>query len=342
MFCDNDQFLMGSSNLLKYRKFIRGLGIHTLCLCSLMAPVVLSAEGVGEPLLPIPTPKFVPEQMGQIRLGRSLFNDPRLSHDNSTSCASCHSLKLAGTDRRRVSIGINGAMGVVNAPTVINSTFNLAQFWDGRATSLEEQAAGPIHNPVEMGSDWAEVLEKLNRDEIYSARFAALYEDGMTVANIQHAIAQFEHSLVTVDAPFDRYLRGEQEAISDEAKRGYSLFKSYGCVACHQGRNVGGNMYARMGAVDNYFISKEKLETSDLGRYNVTGDEYDQHVFKVPSLRLVSYTAPYFHDGSAETLEEAVSTMAKYQPGRNVNSDDRALIIAFLETLAGTLYEIER
>jgi cytochrome c peroxidase len=192
-----------------------------------------------------------------------------------------------------------------------------------------------------MGSDWDEVLEKLRRDEHYPDRFALLYPDGLTAANIQHAIALFERSLVTIDAPFDRYLRGDQQAISEEAKRGYRLFKSYGCIACHQGKNVGGNMYARMGAIDNYFISRKKLEASDMGRFNVTGHEDDRHVFKVPSLRLATRTAPYFHDGSVTTLEEAISTMAHYQLGRRVNREDSALIIQFFESLVGTLYRVQ-
>ncbi len=299
------------------------------------------AQALEEPIHPIPTPQFSAEQKAQIALGRSLFNDPRLSHDNSTSCASCHSLELAGADGRRVAVGIKGAMGAVNAPTVINSVFNISQFWDGRAASLEEQAAGPVHNPIEMGSNWNEVLEKLRRDELYPARFSRLYNDGITAENIQRAIALFERSLVTVDAPFDRYLRGDKQAISAEAKRGYRLFKSYGCVACHQGKNVGGNMYARMGAIGDYFINKPKLDHSDMGRYNVTADEDDRHVFKVPSLRLVTRTAPYFHDGSAATLEEAVRTMARYQLGRPISTEDTGLIIRFLETLGGTLYQVE-
>ncbi len=306
----------------------------------LVLPGAVQAEGMGEPILPIEIPQFTLVERAQIALGKQLFNDPRLSHDNSTSCASCHSLDLAGADGRRVSVGIKGAMGSVNAPTVINSALNLAQFWDGRAATLEEQAAGPVHNPIEMGSNWDEVLEKLRSDEFYPARFEALYEEGLSAINIQRAIALFERSLVTVNAPFDRYLRGEEGAISDEAKRGYRLFKSYGCVACHQGANVGGNMYARMGAVGDYFVRREGAGESDMGRYNVTGDEGDRHVFKVPSLRLVTQTAPYFHNGSVKSLEGAISTMALYQLGRRIRGEDIAPIIRFLESLQGTLYQV--
>lgn len=300
-----------------------------------------TAQPLDEPILPIDKPQFSAREKLEIALGRALFHEPRLSRDNTTSCASCHSLEFSGVDGRRVSVGIDGAMGAVNAPTVINSRFNLAQFWDGRAATLEEQAAGPVHNPIEMGSHWDEVVAKLRQDEIYPARFFALYEDGISGSNIQRAIAQFERSLVTLNAPFDQYLQGDEEAISEKAKRGYRLFKSYGCVACHQGQNVGGNMYARMGALGNYFINKRELDSADFGRYNVTGDEDDRHVFKVPSLRLAVHTAPYFHDGSATTLQDAVRTMARYQLGRRINSTDTELIIHFLETLPGELYEVK-
>lgn len=299
------------------------------------------ASTLREPILPLSAPQFSQLQRQQIILGRDLFHDARLSRDNSTSCASCHSLNLAGADGRRFSVGINRAMGTVNAPTVINSGFNIAQFWDGRAATLEEQVSGPVHNPLEMGSNWGEVIEKLQQDEGYAERFKRLYTDGLTADNLQHAIALFERSLVTLDAPFDRYLRGDDDAISNEAKQGYRLFKSYGCVACHQGQNVGGNMYARMGVLGNYFLSKRELTPADMGRYNVTGEEDDMHVFKVPSLRLVTQTAPYFHDGSTETLEEAIGIMARYQLGRRIKDEDTLLIIHFLETLAGTLYEVK-
>ena len=322
---------------MKSVKILQPFVIRSLVLLLALAHGETSAQPLDEPIRPILTPQFSEKERAEIALGRSLFHDPRLSHDDTTSCASCHSLELAGADRRRVSIGINGAMGTVNAPTVINSRFNIAQFWDGRAATLEEQAAGPVHNPIEMGSNWGEVIAKLRKDEFYPARFKTLYADGISGTNIQRAIAQFERSLVTLNAPFDQYLLGDEGAISEEAKQGYRLFKSYGCVACHQGSNVGGNMYARMGAVGDYFINKQKLDSDDLGRYNVTGAEDDRHVFKVPGLRLVVHTAPYFHDGSATTLEEAVRTMARYQLGRRINAEDTQLIIRFLETLPGEL-----
>ena len=278
----------------------------------------------------------------KVALGEKLFNDTRLSTDNSVSCASCHNLKTAGVDRLPHSPGVNKVMGDVNSPTVYNSAYNIAQFWDGRANSLEAQAAGPVHNPKEMASNWAEVLAKLNRDEAFVAAFEAVYPDGLSGPNIQDAIATFERTLITVDAPFDRYLRGEEGAISDKAKQGYSLFKSYGCAACHQGMNVGGNMYQKLGAMGDYFSDRGDVTTADMGRFNVSGVELDRHVFKVPSLRLVALTPPYFHDGSVPTLQEAIEKMAKYQLGRDIPPQDLERIIAFLHTLVGQHPRLEQ
>ncbi|MCB1174598.1 MAG: cytochrome-c peroxidase, partial [Leptospiraceae bacterium] len=212
---------------------------------------------------------------------------------------------------------------------------NLAQFWDGRAADLEEQASGPINNHVEMGSNWAEVIGKLRRDPQYPALFAALYRDGITAAAIQNALAEFEHSLITINSPFDRYLQGDEKAINTEARQGYALFQSYGCIACHQGRNVGGNLFQKMGAVGNYFKDRGNIQKVDLGRYNVTGRQADMHYFKVPSLRLAALGGPYFHDGSATTLDSAILTMGRYQLGREIPPSDRRKIQAFLKSLVG-------
>lgn len=271
----------------------------------------------------------------KVHLGELMFHDPRLSADNTISCASCHDLDNGGVDGLEKAIGIGGAHGTINTPTVFNSAYNFTQFWDGRAESLEEQASGPIHNPAEMGSNWKQVLTKLNRDKNIKAAFLALYSDGITSDNIVDAIATFERTLVTIDAPFDRYLKGDTSAISLQAAHGYDLFQSYGCAACHQGVSVGGNMYQAMGAMGDYFGDRGDVNISDLGRYRITGREKDRHVFKVPSLRVVSRTAPYFHDGSAQTLKDAVRYMAKYQLGRDMPEDDLNAIVAFLQSLAG-------
>jgi len=297
------------------------------------AITTLHQETIKEPIQPI----SVPEGLNPYRmaLGEKLFNEVRLSANDSISCAFCHDLNAGGMDGLTHSFGINGQEGDVNALTVFNSGLLLAQFWNGRAETLEAQMDGPVHNPKEMGSAWPQVTAKLKADAGYVSSFAKAYPDGITSDNIKDAIATFERSLVTVNAPFDRYLRGEKDAISDDAKAGYQLFKEYGCVACHQGANVGGNMFQKLGIMRDYFADRGNPTKSDLGRFNVTGLEQDRHVFRVPSLRLVSLTAPYFHDGSATNLHDAISVMAKYQLGREIPDQDEAMIIEFLHTLIG-------
>lgn len=288
----------------------------------------------NEPIQPLPL--SINLNPDKVRLGEKLFNDKRLSADNTIACVSCHDLQKGGTDQLVHSIGINQAEGDINAPTVFNSGFNFRQFWDGRAASLEAQVEGPIHNPKEMGSNWSQVITKLTPDAAYVSAFQALYFDGINGNNIQDAIATFERSLITPNARFDRYLGGDATAITPEEKQGYILFKQYGCVACHQGINIGGNMYQIFGALNNYFEKRGNITKADLGRFNVTGKSYDRHKFKVPSLRNIALTAPYFHDGSAKTLEEAVDVMAKYQLGRQIPNQKKRLIIKFLKTLTGT------
>ncbi|MCG7947638.1 MAG: c-type cytochrome, partial [Candidatus Thiodiazotropha taylori] len=247
----------------------------------------------------------------------------------------CHMLSTGGTDRKPRSTGVGGVMGGIKAPTVYNSSFNLAQFWDGRADSLEIQAAGPVHNPLEMDSTWPEVISKLSQDAAMVELFGQLFSDGITGENIALAIAAFEKTLVTENSRFDRWLSGEH-TLDERELRGYRLFKSYGCISCHQGANVGGNMYAYMGAKGDYFKDRDtEITEADYGRYNVTGEEDDKHYFKVPSLRLAAVNSPYFHDGSVTTLDEAIRVMGRYQLGREIPDEDIRDIVAFLHTLVG-------
>jgi len=285
-----------------------------------------------EPILPLPPAPQL--SSGKVALGERLFHDPRLSHDDSIACASCHVLSKGGTDRSRFSVGIYGAVGDVNAPTVFNSSLNIAQFWDGRAGSLEDQAVGPVHNSAEMGSNWTEVIAKLRADKEYPALFKREYPDGISPANITGAIAEFERSLLTPNARFDRHLRGEKDVLSSEELEGYGRFVNHGCVSCHQGVAVGGNMFQRFGVMDDYFKGRPPAK-ADQGRFNVTRLEEDRHVFKVPSLRNVAVTQPYFHDGSVRTLADAVRTMGRYQLGKELSDEDVRLIVAFLRTLTG-------
>jgi cytochrome c peroxidase len=286
-----------------------------------------------EPITPLPL--HLPLDQRKVDLGHRLFLDPRLSRDNTLSCSSCHGLETGGTDRRARSIGIGGAKGDVNAPTVFNSGFNFRQFWDGRAATLEEQIEGPVTNAREMGSSWPEVVRKLRTDPGYARAFPELYPEGIQADNIKDAIATFERSLVTSNSRFDKFLRGDQPALTERELAGYQQFKAYGCISCHQGLNVGGNMYQKFGVAGDYFTDRGNITKADLGRFNVTGLERDRYRFKVPSLRNVAVTAPYFHDGSAATLADAVSLMAKYQLGRPLSVEDRNLIVAFLFTLTG-------
>jgi cytochrome c peroxidase len=294
---------------------------------------------VLQPILPLsPVAGLDP---GRVALGERLFHDARLSADFSVSCATCHNLSAGGVDGQRFSLGIGGAVGKINAPTVFNSAYSLAQFWNGRAATLEEQAAGPIQNPIEMGATWSQVLSRLEQDAELAGEFRRLYRDGLTADNVLNAIATFERSLVTVDSRFDRYLRGDRQALSALEMDGFRRFREFGCTSCHQGMLIGGNMFQKFGVLGDYFAGRAITE-ADLGRYNVTRREEDRHVFKVPSLRNVARTAPYFHDGSAATLDQAVLVMARYQLGRDLSADDVAAIVAFLQTLNGELPPVTR
>lgn len=294
-----------------------------------------------EPITPLQSISGLSPQ--KIKLGKQLFNDVRLSKNNTISCASCHLLNINGADNLAVAIGINGKKGTVKTPTVYNSVFNIAQFWDGRSRTLEQQVSGPIHDPVEMGSNWIEVTQKLSRDSNLRRQFDALYSTGITASTIADAIATFERSLVTVEAPFDQWLQGDKAALSEDAKQGYNLFKAYGCISCHQGKNVGGNMFAYMGAMGNYFADRgTALTKADLGRFNVTGDDDDKHLFKVPSLRLAALQTHFFHDASATNLEDAIQIMARYQLGRQISKNDTRKIAHFLHSLVGRHPELNQ
>ncbi|HVJ21071.1 MAG TPA: cytochrome-c peroxidase [Polyangiaceae bacterium] len=299
-----------------------------------------SVEFQKEPIQPLELDTAIDQQRAE--LGGRLFHDPRLSADGSVACSSCHDIGAGGDDGKPRSIGIKGASGDINAPTVLNAGNNFVQFWDGRAASLEEQAGGPLTNPLEMGNSWDTLLQTLGRDAGYAAEFKRAFSDGLSEANVRTALATFQRTLITVDSRFDRWLRGQREALSAEESAGYELFKNVGCVACHQGRNVGGNMFQRFGVMGDYFATRGEIKTADLGRFNVTKSPADRHVFRVPSLRNVELTAPYFHDASAATLEDAVRVMGRYQLGRPLSDGDVARIVSFLKTLTGKIPDVSR
>jgi cytochrome c peroxidase len=298
-----------------------------VCFLSLL----LGGYSNASPIKPIPDSVDVHEQ--KAALGKKLFFDPILSKDATISCATCHDLQNGGDDGLKFSFGIKGQEGSINAPTVYNAVFNFRQFWDGRAKDLKAQAKGPIENPLEMGHNFAELISVLKNKKIYKQAFHAIYPDNITADNIADAIAEFEKALITPNAPFDRYLKGEKDAITVQEKRGYRLFTSKGCILCHNGVNVGGNFYNKFG------IFKDANST-ELGRYNITKREEDKYVFKVPSLRNVELTAPYMHDGRAKTLQDAVEIMTEHQLGRYMSAEETEDIVKFLKSLTGQIPSI--
>jgi cytochrome c peroxidase len=312
--------------------------LKLLCLSTaFMTAPALPLDLDLEPLQPLPA--SVEVQPEKAALGKKLYNEKKLSKDKSISCASCHNLGTAGVDNKKFSPGVGGTLGARNSPTVFNAVFNFRQFWDGRAADLKEQAGGPVVNPKEMASQWPDVIAALSADPQYPPLFEAAYGKGgkISEATVTEAIAEFEKTLITANSPFDKYLLGDESALSARQKRGYELFKSYGCSSCHQGKNVGGNMYQKFGVLKD--INLKKGEADDLGRFSLTGNEWEKHVFKVPSLRLAVLTAPYFHDGSVDTIQEAVNTMIEFQLGRTVPAEDRDDIIEFLHSLVGEYHE---
>ena len=295
----------------------------------------------GEPIRPIAEATNVDEK--RVALGFKLYHDTRLSVDNSVSCATCHDLSGGGVDNHQYSHGVNDQLGGVNAPTVYNATYNFVQFWDGRAMTLEAQAAGPPLNPIEMASaSFDEIIAKLNKDAKFVAEFKEVYPEGFTEQNITNAIAAFERTLVTPNSQFDKWLRGDDAALNEQEKRGYELFKEYSCATCHVGANLGGESYELMGVYHDYFADRDadkelqhQPNVEDNGRNKETKLERDIHRFKTPGLRNVELTWPYFHDGTRPTLEEAVRDMAYYQVDKRLNEQEINDIVAFLRTLTG-------
>lgn len=277
----------------------------------------------GEPISPIPATHNVPPKVEA--LGKKLFFEKRLSKDGTFSCHTCHLLDKHGVDL--VPASLDGKFSKRNSPTIFNVKFNFKQLWDGRADTLHDQldGLGPF--------DWDKGFELLKADAEYPALFVDAFNKEMSIELIKTAIVEYEKTLITPNSPFDQYLAGDDSAISEEAKNGYALFKKYGCVACHQGVNVGGNIFQKFGVVKD--INLRKKPNDDFGRYNITKNEWDKFVFKVPSLRLAVHTPPYFHDGSVKTIQEAVSIMIEFQLQRTVPDVERDQIIEFLKTLPG-------
>ncbi|ABS08663.1 cytochrome-c peroxidase [Shewanella baltica] len=295
-----------------------------------IAGIFASAHAISaEPIEVIKAVKVTEPE--KVELGKMLFFEPRLSKSGYISCNSCHNLATGGVDALPTSVGHNWQQGPINSPTVLNANYMLAQFWDGRASDLQAQAAGPIENPKEMGYSHALATQTIASMPAYRAHFAKVYGDEkVTIDRLTDAISTFEKTLVTPNSPFDQYLLGKQDAISVDAKAGYQLFKSKGCVSCHNGPAVGGTMYMKMGLIKPFHTNNPAE-----GRIAVTGKEADKFVFKVPTLRNIELTYPYFHDGSVWTLEEAVNTMADIQLGQKLSDKENLEMVAFLVSLTG-------
>ena len=296
---------------------------------SLAAVGISFAWAAEEPIQPISPVKQI--NLAQVELGKKLFFDPRLSKSGFISCNSCHNLSMGGTDNIKTSIGHNWNEGPINAPTVLNSSLNLAQFWDGRAADLKAQAGGPIANPGEMASTHVLAIGVLESIPAYVTEFRQVFgTDKVTIDEVTQAIAEFEKTLVTPNSRFDQWLLGKKNVLTADELAGYKLFKDSGCVACHNGPAVGGNSFQKMGVVAPY-----KASSPAEGRSAVTGKDADRFNFKVPTLRNVEMTYPYFHDGAVNTLKEAVDIMGRLQLGKKFTLAENGQIVAFLKTLTG-------
>ncbi|WP_162047712.1 cytochrome-c peroxidase [Vibrio taketomensis] len=272
----------------------------------------------------------------KVELGKTLWFEPRLSASNTISCNSCHNLARGGVDNLPTSIGHKWAIGPINSPTVFNSDLNFVQFWNGRAKDLQEQAAGPIENPLEMALTHELALDTLRSIPQYRALFKQAYGvDEITITEVTDAIATFEKTLRTPNAPFDKWLQGDDTALTQVQLEGYNLFKQKGCTTCHSGPLAGGQMYQKMGLVKPFVT-----DNPDVGRKAITGKDFDKFVFKVPTLRNIDLTYPYFHDGSVWDLEDAIMLMADIQLGMGVNEQEAVKIAEFLRSLTGELPQV--
>ncbi len=299
----------------------------------------------------VPAPADNPSSAAKIELGKTLYFDPRLSEHGTLSCNSCHNLMAAGDDNRPNSIGMHDAHGGRSAPTVWNAAFYSVQFWDGRAATLEDQAKGPMVNPVEMGMGTLDVaIGRLQQIPGYQTQFAAAFpgeSKPVTADNVAKAIAAFERTLITPNSPYDRYVKGDKAALSEQQVRGMDSFAALGCTACHSGANfsgptlpVGTGFFMKFPTFPgSAFDAKYELVKDD-GRFAVTKQEADRHLFRVPTLRNIALTAPYFHTGTVPTLDLAVRVMAKTQLDKELSDAQAADLVAFLNALSGEFPQI--
>ena len=304
-------------------------------------PMEAALTGSVEPILPIPLVEPA-EDPALVALGDELFFSTIVSEDGRVSCGSCHPRERAFVDGSARSEVEGRPQTLTNTTTLLNVRYFYKVGWFGQSDSLEEHLDGLIKSRKLMATSWDSVTRRLRADPKWVKRFSEVFSDGVSLENAKRAVLAYERSLTTPNAPFDRFLRGDEQALLGEARQGYALFKNYGCVSCHQGVAVGANMLETFGVMRDYFADRGERSDADRGRMNVTGREEDRHVFRVPSLRNVATTAPYFHDGSAQTLDEAVKVMARYQLGRELESAEVGAIVAFLGSLTGEYRKASR
>ena len=294
-----------------------------------------------------PIPDSLATDIRKVTLGRKMYNEARVSLDGTLSCATCHVIDKGGADSRgtRTSEGIYGQFGGINAPTVLNAAFNVEQFWNGRAHTLADQAAGPPVNPVEMGDQtWEQICERLSQDASLVAEFQSIYPEGITQATVTDAIAEYEKTLITPNDRLDQMLKGDENALTEEEKKGLAAFMDNSCAVCHVGKTLGGQSFETLGIYEDYYAAREQsnpdivYNDDDKGLAGFTGDTADLHRFKVPGLRNISKTSPYFHDGTQATIEDAVRAMFRFELGvKEAPESDVASISAFLRTLDGEI-----
>ena len=294
-----------------------------------------------------PIPDSLATDIRKVTLGRKMYNEARISLDGTLSCATCHVIDQGGADSRgtRTSEGIYGQFGGINAPTVLNAAFNVEQFWNGRAHTLADQAAGPPVNPVEMGDQtWEQICERLKEDASLVAEFQSIYPEGITQATVTDAIAEYEKTLITPNDRLDQMLKGDDNALTEEEKKGLAAFMDNSCAVCHVGKTLGGQSFETLGIYEDYYAAREQsnpdivYNDDDKGLAGFTGDTADLHRFKVPGLRNISKTSPYFHDGTQATIEDAVRAMFRFELGvKEAPESDVASISAFLRTLDGEI-----
>ncbi|MEH0155696.1 cytochrome c peroxidase [Limibacter armeniacum] len=297
-------------------------------------PISISFQNERAEYEPIKPIHFIDSDPNKVALGKLLFHDNSITKNGKSSCASCHNLKKGGADYTAISKGVDTTDGVLNTPSVYNAVFNFRQFWDGQASDLTEAVHDTVSLTKNAGISWTKAIWVINHDGQYTEMFQHLYNGDISKKTITDAIVGYEKTLVT-PSRFDRFLLGDEEAISKQERKGYQLFKEYGCGSCHQGVNIGGNMYQKLGIVRDYFKDHDTIKKVDWGRFNITQKQSDKFSFKVPSLRNVSLTAPYLHNGEVQTLKQAIQVMAVYQIGRNIPDNEINDIEAFLQSLTG-------